>query len=292
MDLKPLLTFQAVAEAASFTGAARRLGLDKSRVSRVVAGLEADLGAALFVRSTRAVRLTAEGERLLRDVAPHLAGLATALRGATDRTAPLVGEVAVTSTPDLGRALLGPALATFRVRYPGLTVRVVLEHALVDLAAAGVDLALRVGRPGPGSHVARKLGEVEAGFYAAPEYLARRGTPRVQADLAGHDGLWPVPPRGQRTFGDGGKDKAPPAPAIACADFGFLLSAARAGAGVALLPTFLVASDVAAGRLARVLPEVRRGGAPLYLVWRPERPVAPRVMALRTHLLEALTRSR
>lgn len=286
LDLNPLLTFQAVAEAGGITAAGRRLGLDKARVSRVVAALEADLGAALFVRGARALRLTPEGERLLREVAPHLAGLTLALRGASDRAAPLTGEVAVTSTPDLARALLAPALATFRLRFPGLRVRVELGHEVVDLAAAGVDLALRVGRPGPGSHLARKLGEVEAGFYAAPEYLARRGTPRTQADLGRHEGLWPVPPRGQRSFaGPGG---APPAPAIGSADFGFLAAVARAGGGVALLPTFLAAADMAAGRLQRVLPEVRRAGAPLYLVWRPERPPAPRVVALRTHLVEAL----
>ncbi len=285
MDLNPLLTFQAVAEAGGVTAAARRLGLDKSRVSRVLTGLEAELGAALFVRGPRSLKLTPEGARLLREVAPHLAGLAQALRGASDRTAPLTGEVAITSTPDLGRSLLAPALATFRVRYPGLQVRVVLGHEVVDLAAAGVDLALRVGRPGPGSHLARKVGEVEAGFYASPEYLARRGVPRRESDLSGHDGLWPVPPRGQRSFaGDG----APPPPAIACADFGFLAALARAGGGVALLPTFLAGSEVAAGRLQRVLPEVSRAGAPLYLVWRPERPPAPRVVALRSHLVEVL----
>jgi DNA-binding transcriptional LysR family regulator len=234
------------------------------------------------------VRLTPEGERLLQETGPHLASLSQALRRASDRTEPLTGEVAVTSTPDLGRALLAPALATFRARYPRLTVRVVLGHEVVDLAAARVDLALRVGKPGPGSHLARKLGEVEAGFYAAPGYLARRGTPARQADLAGHDGLWPVPTRGQQSFG--GEAGAPPPPAIGCADFGFLASAARAGGGVALLPTFVAAADVVAGALVRVLPEVRRGGAPLYLVWRPERPPAPRVVALRQHLLAALAR--
>ena len=287
MDLDPLRTFQAVAEAASFTGAARRLRLDKSRVSRVVSRLEATLGAALFVRTTRAVRLTPEGARLLREVAPHLDGLARALAGAADRTAPLAGEVVVTATPDLGRALLAPALAAFRIRYPGVRVRVLLGHEVLDLAAAGVDLALRAGRPGPGSHLAQRVGVVEAGFFASPGYLARSGEPRTRADLARHEGLWPEPPRGQRSFATA-EGAAPPPPAVGCADFGFLAALARAGGGVALLPAHLAAEDLAAGRLVRVLPGERLEAAPLYLVARPERPLAGRVAALRAHLVAAL----
>lgn len=289
MDLNPLVAFQAVAEAASFTAAGRRLGLDKSRVSRVVRALEDRVGAALFVRSTRSVRLTPEGERLLGEVGPHLASLLRALASASDRATPAAGEVVVTAPPDLGRALLAPALATFRLRFPAVTVRVVLGHEVLDLATAGVDLALRVGRPGPGSHVARKVGAVEAGFFAAPAYLARRGTPRGRADLAAHDGLWPVPPRGHRAFG-AGPGQPPPPPSVACADFALLAAVARAGGGVALLPTFLAAEDVASGRLLRVLPGERLTEAPLYLVTRPERPLAPRVAALRAHLVEALRR--
>jgi DNA-binding transcriptional LysR family regulator len=151
----------------------------------------------------------------------------------------------------------------------------------------GVDLALRVGRPGGGSLVARRLGELEAAFFAAPAYLQRRGTPQKLEQLSAHDGLWPAPPKGQRSFAPGEQQ---PAAAIECADFGLLAEVAKAGGGIALLPTFLAAREVASGALVRVLPAVALGGAPLYLVSRPLRPLPARVAALRGYLLEALPR--
>lgn len=280
-----LRVFQAVAEAQGFTRAAVKLGLDKAAVSRTVRALEASMQAALLVRSTRSVRLTPEGEALFRRVAPLLAGLEVAVTQVPERAAIPSGEVVLTTTPDLGRALVAPALASFRRRFPGVTVTVHLAHDVVDLMREGVDLALRVGRPGPGSAIARKVGELQAGFYASPEYLARRGVPESLEALAGHDGLWPSPPRGQKAFGVGAP---PPSASVRCGDFGFLLELAKAGGGVALLPAFLAAREVAAGALARVLPATSLGGAPLYLVSRPLKPLPARVVALRQHLLEAL----
>jgi DNA-binding transcriptional LysR family regulator len=232
------------------------------------------------------VRLTADGEALLARVGPLLVGLGEALGAAPDRVEAPSGEVHVATTPDLGRALLAPALVGFRQRFSSVRVKVSLSHELVDLLRDGVDLALRVGRPGGDSFVARKVGELSAGFFAAPSYLARRGVPQRIEQMAAHDGLWPTPPKGQRSFAFG--RAAPPPPAVECADFGLLAECARAGGGVALLPTLLAARDVATGALVRVLPEFSPGGAPLYLVSRQVRPAAPRVTALRAFLLEAL----
>ena len=289
MDLDGLRAFRAVHEARSFTAAARALGRDKAQVSRAVRALEAALGAPLFVRTTRSVRPTAEGEALYRRALPHLTALDEAVAAVPDRGAAPSGEVSITTTPDLGRVLLAPALPSFRARFPNVRVRVVLGADVVDLARTGVDLALRVGRPGAGSFIARKLADLEAGFFASPEYLERRGAPRAPADLAAHEGLWSAPTPGTRAFAPGG---APPEASVDCADFGFLAAAARAGGGVALLPTFLAARDVASGALVRVLPELRLGGAPLYLVSPPHRPLPPRIAALRAHLLERLTTAR
>jgi DNA-binding transcriptional LysR family regulator len=128
------------------------------------------------------------------------------------------------------------------------------------------------------------VGELSAGFFASPAYLERRGAPARLEQLALHEGLWPSPPRGQRAFSPG---PSAPAPAVQCADFGFLAEVARSGGGVALLPLFLAARDVATGALVRVLPEFALGGAPLYLVSRPLKPLPPRVAVLRAWLLEA-----
>ena len=285
VGLDALRVFQVVAQLQSFTKAAARLRLDKSHVSRTVRALELSLTTVLLVRSTRSVRLTAEGEALLHRVAPLLAGLEQAVAAVPDGGNVPAGEVVVTTTPDLGRAVLAPALVGFRARYPAVRVRVELAQELVDLMRAGVDLALRVGRPGSDGLVARKVGALTAGFFASPSYLARRKPLTGVQDLAAHDGLWPTPPKGQRAFAPG---NVPIPPAIACNDFGLLAELARAGAGVALLPTFLVIKDVATGALQRVLPDFALGGAPLFLVSRPLRPLPPRVAALRTFLLDSL----
>ncbi len=284
MSLDALRVFQAVARAQSFTKAAARLGQDKSQVSRIVRALERELKVVLLARTTRSVRVTAEGLALLERVEPLLKGLEQALAQAPDRSEAPSGEVVVTCTPDLGRALLAPMLVGFRLRFPSVRVRVVLASELVDLLSDGVDVALRVGRPGGEALIARKLSELSAGFFAAPAYLERRGTPTRLDQLARHEGLWPTPTKGQKSFAPG---PIASQSAVACADFGLLAEVARAGGGVALLPTFLAARDVSTGALVRVLPEVALAGAPLYLVSRPERPLPPRVAALRGFLLEA-----
>jgi DNA-binding transcriptional LysR family regulator len=286
MTLDALKVFQVVAQAQSFTKAAAKLGQDKSQVSRVVRALERSLKVVLLARTTRSVRLTAEGEALLHRVTPLLAGLEQALSAVPDQVDIPTGEVVVTTTPDLGRALLAPALVGFRLRFPSVRVRIVLAADFVDLMSEGVDLALRVGRPGGEALVARKVGELDAGFFASPAYLERRGTPQRLEQLGQHEGLWPTPQKGQKSFAPG---PIASAPAVQCADFGLLAEVARAGGGVALLPTFLTERDVANGTLVRVLPGFSLGGAPLYVVSRPMRPLPPRVAALRSFLIETLT---
>lgn len=283
MNLNHLVVFLAVAETQSFTRAATRLKMDKGQVSRVVRALEEQLSTVLFHRTTRSVTPTPEGEQLLARVAGPLAALDAASSGLVDRAPLPSGTVTLTTTPDLGRTLVAPAIAAFRARFPLVRVRLHLEPSLVSLQKTGADLALRVGKPGTAVKV-RRLGELHAAFFASPRYLAARGTPHALAELRTHDGLWPrVSPR--KAFSTG---QAPPEPTVDCDDFGALLELARASAGVAVLPLFLAARDVEQGALVRVLPETTLPGAPLYLVTTPERPLPPRVSALRDFLVDRL----
>jgi DNA-binding transcriptional LysR family regulator len=282
MSLDALRVFVVVAQVESFTRAAQRLALDKSQVSRVVRGLEATLGAVLLARTTRSVKLTPEGQALLARVSPHVAELEQAAAAVPDRAAVPQGEVVITATPDVGRALLAPALVDFRGRYPTVRVRVTLSNEFVDLMGAGVDLALRVGKPGGEGLVARKLKELDAGFFASRAYLERRGTPMKLEELARHETLWPSTAKGQRSFAPGPHATT----AAVSGEFGFLAELARAGGGVALLPTFL--AEEGSGALVRVLPSFVLGGAPLYLVSRPLRPLPPRVAVMREFLLMRL----
>lgn len=286
LDLAALPVFVAVARDSSFALAARRLGLDRSRVSRIIGALEAALGLVLFVRTTRSVRATPEAIELLERIGPALATIRSALDRAGDRAddAPR-GEVVVTASPEVARVLVAPLIPGFRAANPGVQVRLLATDDVLDLARAGVDLALRLGRPGPASGVAKRIATLGAGFFAAPAYLTRRGVPRSRDDLAAHEGLWPAPPKGTTAFV--ARNDRPPAAAVS-GDFSFLAAVARAGGGVALLPTFLADEDVAQGRLVRVLGEAVSERTALYLVTRPERPLPARVAALHRYLVQGL----
>ncbi len=283
MNLNHLQVFAAVAETRSFTKAAERLGADKAHVSRVVGALERSLEVVLVTRTTRQVSLTPAGQQLFEKIAGPLMELGRASSQIEDRRRAPAGLVTLSTTPDLGRTLVAPLLSPFRSRFPLVRIRLRLEASVVHLTEAGVDLALRVG-PLKGAVRARRIGELSAGLFASPRYLALRGEPKRREDLAGHDGLWPSAPK-KASFAVA---SAPPPPAIDCDDFGALLELARAGAGIAVLPLFLIARDVAAGSLVRVLPEVVFRGAPLSLVTVVERPLPARVSALRDFLVEHL----
>ena len=151
------------------------------------------------------------------------------------------------------------------------------------LAHAGHGLALRVGQQRERDVKVRKLGELEAGFFAAPRYLAARGAPRAMTDLAAHETIWPFGDK-KASFGAG---KTPP-PSIACDDFAVVLEVARAGGGVAVLPTHLAKLPVLEGALVRLFPDVVLRGAPLALVSRSQRPLPARVEALKAHLLASV----
>jgi DNA-binding transcriptional LysR family regulator len=284
MDLNRLAVFQRVAQASSFSIAARALGIDRTRVSRVIGALEAELGVKLFVRTTRTTRLTPEGEALSRQIAGPLAPRESAVAAVPAHRVIPSGELTLTATVDVGRTLVAPLLPRFRARYPAVRVRMMLSDEILGLTR-GVDLALRLGRTGGQSAVARKLRRIEAAFYAAPSYLERRGAPQALSELAGHEGLWPVV-RGQRSFAT---SRPAPPPAIACGDFGTLAELACAGGGIALLPTFVAARHLSRGDLLRVLPDITLGSAPLYLISAPPAQLPARVMALRSFLLEELS---
>lgn len=281
MNLNHLPVFAMVAQTRSFTRAAETLGLDKGHVSRVVRALETELGLVLVQRTSRSVTLTPAGRDLASQIASPLASLESVGARLVDRPVVPAGTVSLTTTPDLGRALVAPLLAGFRARYPAVRLRLSLVTAIVELDARKADIALRVGALRGGGLKARKLGELEAGLFAAPSYLAQRGTPRTTTDLAQHDGLWPQKAH-RKSFAP---RRAPPPPVVDCEDFGALHALCVSGGGVALLPTHLAAGDVRRGALVRVVPELTFGGAPLYVVTAPERPLPPRIAALRDFLV-------
>lgn len=279
-----LAVFLAVAEEGSFSRAASRLGLPKSRVSRNVAQLEESLRDELFYRTTRRVTLTAAGRRLHDRVAP--------LYREIDRAAlpirpegVVTGTLRVTTTPQIGQALLAPLVAAYTRQCPDVRVEASLTNDLLDLADGDLDVALRVSvgpRLPDTPHVtARRIGTIGSGWFAAPRYLGARGTPTTREALDAHDRI---------AFSYAAQDFPTP-PRITADDVGFARAACVAGGGLASLPLFLVEEHVATGELVRVLPDDTSWVGAVWLVVPHGRGDLPRVTVFRELLFETLATS-
>jgi DNA-binding transcriptional LysR family regulator len=199
------------------------------------------------------------------------------------------GTLRVTAPVDLGVLFLAEVVTRYTARYPAVSVEVHLTGRVVDLVAEGFDLALRVGaRLEDSTLVARRVAPIVLHHYASPVYLARRGTPRSEADLADHDTL--VFRGGEQKLRVPGARPASAGrpPRVACDDLLFLRDAVRAGAGIGLLPDFSAEPEVVAGRLVRLLPRVERPAGWLHLVTPAAKHVPRKVAAFRDLVLELL----
>ena len=289
IDLNQLRAFVAVLGRGNFSTAAQELGVPRSTVSRAIAALETALGVRLFQRTTRAVQPTAAALALAERVTPSLQSLDVALRELPQADEVPSGQLRVTTTADLGTVVLAEVVSRFCARYPRVQVEAHLDNEIVDLVRDGFDLALRLtpGRLRSSSLLARKVGDLAVQLYAAPSYLARRGTPRRPSDLAKHDWVWFGGTRPLESIVRRRDLRGVPA-RVVCRDPFFAREVLRTGGGVGVLPTFLADADVAAGALVRLLPRwVAHTGA-IYVVQPPGAHRPRRATAFVELLLEML----
>ena len=279
-----------VATAGSLAAAARRLGVPKSTVGRAVARLEDDLGTALVRRVGVGPALTEPGAALVAQAAPHVAALRDVASATTLASATIHGSLRITATTDLAQVVLAPLIASFLARHPHVQVDVDASIRVMDLAAEGIDLALRVARRLPASTlIARKLARLDLGLFASPAYLARRSAPRRPDELDGHDHVLLQGRDGRASLaldGPRGPVRLAVRGAVSGNDFYFLREALLAGAGIGPLSWMLARADVAAGRLVRVLPDHRLAGSTAYLVHLPLRPLPAKIEAFKRHILQ------
>lgn len=268
-ELEGMRTFVAVADAGSFTAAARSLGTRQPTVSRRIAELEASLGADLLVRSTRSVALTDVGARYLERAREALDAAAAAREVAAGGE--LEGVLRVTAPVALTEAWLASRLPTFLAEHPALDVLLELSERHFDLVADGIDVAVRVGGPDTAVLAGRRLRPVERWFVASPAWVAAQGQPRTPTDLEPHTGLVFAPagtrPRGWTVGGRA----VTPARAITSTNGQPLRRLALDGVGVALLPDWLVGNDVERGQLVRLLDDVAIPRLDLWVVWPSQR---------------------
>jgi DNA-binding transcriptional LysR family regulator len=192
MDLEAnnLLVFARVVDEGSFSRAAERLSLPKSTVSRRIAALEVQLGERLLLRTTRKLTVTDFGRAVLEHARHVVEDVAAAASLAHNRQLEPSGRLRVTMPGDMGNLLLAPLLAEFVLKYPAIALEVDLSARFVDLIGENFDVAIRMGDlRDDASLAARHLAAFTGSLYAAPAYIARRGTPQEPEALMEHDAL-------------------------------------------------------------------------------------------------------
>ncbi|MER8825799.1 LysR family transcriptional regulator [Mesorhizobium sp. M0938] len=187
--LTELASFVRVCDTASFSAAARELGLSQPAVSQQIRALEKRLGVRLFDRTTRHVSPTEAGRRYLERARDIIERIEEADRSVGCLESKMCGRLAVGAPASFGAGVLGNYLIEFKRTYPELMLDVALTDSFVDVIAERLDVVIRMGTIDDDRLVVRKLGVMERRLAATPGYLDRMGRPRRPEDLAGHDYL-------------------------------------------------------------------------------------------------------
>lgn len=256
----------------SLSAAARRLKVDHSTVARRIGALERRLGVKLFDRLARGYALTEEGGRLL-TAAERVEAETLALRrqaGGAAAAGGLTGSLRMAAPPVVASAFIAPRLLPFQRQHPGIRLELIGGKDDADLGRREADLAVRLSKPADGRLVARRLGILAYGFYAARDYLAAH-RPAARDYIGYDDSLEHVPQQRLLLKQAGGR------PLVFTAnDLASLHQAARGGLGIAALPHFLAAQDP----LLRRLPvDATAGDREIWLLVHPDLRRSPRVRA-------------
>ncbi len=277
-----IAVFIAVADQGSFAAAARRLGRSPASVTRAVADLESRLGVRLLTRTTRAVSTTEAGQRFLGGAKRVLADLDEIERAAAGQGTAPRGELRLTAPILFGRLHVLPIVTEFLDRFPEVQAALALVDRPVDLVEEGLDVAVRIGALGESSAVATRVGALRRIVVAAPDYLARRGTPQRPADLTDHDvvafsGIAGVE---HWVFREAAGDvNVAIRPRLVVSTAEAAIDAARAGFGLTRVLSYQAAGDVARGSLLRVLPGYEGDEVPIHLVYPGGRHPPPKLRA-------------
>lgn len=292
-DLNDLYFFAKVAEHGGFMAAARQIGVPKSRLSRRVAELEAQLGVRLLQRTTRRLALTEVGQAYFGHCQAMLAE-AEAAQEAIARATDVPRGLVRVSCPDLlAQSLLAPLLPEFMAQYPEVRILLEVTGRRVDLINDGIDVALRVRLrlEDSASIVARPLGQSPSFLVASPALLAERGLPQHPSELASWPALVMSRPdgRGEWTMHDevGQLYSVQLAsPRLMTDNLVVLAQAAIDGCGVAALPVLVCQQALADGRLRRLLPNFSMPGGILHLAFTGRRHLVPAVRVFVDFLVE------
>lgn len=290
-DYEGWACFVAVADGGSFTAAAAALGLSKASVSKAVTRLEASLGITLLHRSSRVVAVSTAGAGLLEEARAMVAAATAATEAARGDRLDLAGPIRLAAPMSFGIKVLGPVLAAFLEQHPAVEIDLLLSDARNDPIAEGIDLTLRIAPLADSSLLARTIAPVAGSVIASPAYLEKHGTPRHPLDLARH-----------RLIGYGHRQRAMPlhfsrkgeeatvmpTGPLFTNNGDVMVPIIVAGGGIAVLPDFIAAEELAAGTVVPILTDWSLPQSHLHLLSPPSRLRPARVRAFSDHLVDTL----
>ena len=289
-NLQDLELFVATADHGGLSAAARLLDISPAVASAALKRLETDLDTPLFVRTTRSMRLTLAGERLLARARPLLDGLRDTEEELAAGHDKVEGQLQISMPSDLGRHVVLPWLNEFQARHPDVKLRLQLTDRLADIYREPVDIALRFGKPPESGMVALPLLQDNPRVLcAAPSYLARRGVPASPHELPGHNCLCfmlddAVNDRWSFRKGEEEIEVTVQGDRVA-GDSEIVRRWALDGLGLCYRSRIDVQADLSSGRLRIVCPDWAGDNVPLYMVLANRKQVSPAVRVLREFLL-------
>ncbi len=293
-DLNDMRYFAEVVNRGGFAAAGRALGLPKSRLSRRVAGLEAQLGVRLLQRTTRKLSLTGPGEIYLR----HCVAMCDEAQAAAEAIALVQseprGSVRVSCPVTLAQSVVGSILPEFLAQHPLIHINMEVSNRVVDVVEEGVDVALRVRTTlaDSASLVVKQFGMSQGLLVASPAQLQRQGLPRVPADISQRDTVAMSAADGKASwvlFGPKGVEQSVThRPCYLADDLLTLKFAVVAGVGMGILPGYMCRDEIAAGQLVVVLPDWGPQAGIVHAVFSSRRGLIPAVRAFLDFLGERL----
>jgi DNA-binding transcriptional LysR family regulator len=285
--LDAMRLFVRLVETGSFTAVARAEGMGQPTVSKQIRALESYLGAQLLARTSRRVSVTDAGRTFYDSAKALLDDFDVAESSVGDRQQAPRGLIRLSTSPAHGRLCITPLLPGFFQRYPDVQIQMSVSERHVDLIGDGIDLAVRHGLMQDSSLIARKLCDSPFVLVASRTYLEACAIPACLGDLDAHDCIVFAHGQERRPWmlgsGNGTVAYTPRGPFIT-GDAEQIRAAILCGLGIAQVPAWVVATEIATGDVQVILPQLQRETVPTYLVHPAGRRVPMRVKLLMNYL--------
>lgn len=266
--IQSLKIFAAVAEAESFAGGARKVGLSAPSVTRGINALETSLGVRLFTRTTRSVQLTDVGRTYLEDARHILAQLQAADDAARGAATNPKGKLHITCPNEFGRIYVSPITTEFLDLYPSVSASVLMLDRVVNIVEEGFDIAVRIGELPSSGLTAVRVGQVRRVVCGSPEYFSKNGAPQKPSDLKSHQviAVSTSTRRVEWRFGRDMQDSVTLKPRLTTNSIAAALSIARNHWGVCRVLSYQIGPDLQEGHLKTVLNDYEPAPLPIHLV--------------------------